>query len=264
MNIIDKIDDHLTKENDRKRENHNAYDIAACMRQLFYKWVSEPATNPITAGGYWKMRAGNKLHDLIYEFFKEMDWEVLTEVGSKKKLPELEHDISYRVDCMYTVPGSDEWTIIEVKSSYGNGIRALQRSGEPKESDIMQILLYMHLENISKGVLLYVARDDGYRMEFHLELKDGILYVDNKPTEYTFQKILDKLVQLEEHLKEVNLPDRDYKVAIKNGEIKKKFTKNKVDYKSDWNCSYCQWCDMCWEYEIEKYKESDNSESFKS
>jgi hypothetical protein len=55
------------------------------------------------------------------------------------------------------------------------------------------------------------------------------------------------------------IPDREYQVAIKNGEIKDKFQKEKIEYKSDWQCRYCSYANNCWKEELIKYKNFDNS-----
>jgi hypothetical protein len=69
---------------------------------------------------------------------------------------------------------------------------------------------------------------------------------------------LESLKNLKEKIKGNILPDRQYTIAMKNvnGVISEKFQKDKENYKSDWQCSYCNYKNICWEKEIEEIKEN--------
>jgi hypothetical protein len=49
-------------------------------------------------------------------------------------------------------------------------------------------------------------------------------------------------------------PDREFKAAIKDGEVKDKFQRDRVEYKGDWQCNYCDWKDECWSHHINASK----------
>lgn len=261
MNLISKIDNYLLEEGRKERTSHYPSDINSCMRQLWYKWNNEPVSNPIEAGGYWKMKMGNAIHDLINEFLESAGFDIMNEISNKTKIGGLEHPISYRIDNIFME--DDQMAIIEVKSSYGAGIKAIQKQGKPRDSDLAQVLLYMFLEDINKTYLIYIGRDNGYRTQFEIEYKSGVIHIDGKKTLHSFVELIDRLKIVEEHLIADSIPEREYQVAIKNGEIKDKFQKDKIVYKTDWQCSYCQWMDLCWKPALIRYKNSDNSEIYK-
>lgn len=263
MNLINQIDNYLIKkEKSRPRERHYPSDVNACMRQLYWKWTDQPKTNPIDASGLWKMNMGNAIHDLIYEFLEDAEFDIIAEVGGVVEIPELKYPISYRVDYMFIEKDTGNEAIIEAKTSYGRGIKAIQISEKPKEQDLAQVVLYIYLTKIKKCYFLYVGRDNSYRTQFVAEEMNGQIYVDGVLSEVTATLLIQRLMVLEEYLAGDVLPDRDYMAAIKNGEIKDKFQKNNKQYKTDWQCSYCQWKDRCWEEELEECSMSDNSHMF--
>jgi hypothetical protein len=260
MNLINDIDNFLVEKNTRKRESHYPSDISSCMRKLYYKWKDEEESNPTDAGGYWKMSMGNAIHDLINEFLEKAGFDIMNEISNKKEVPGLKHPISYRIDNIFME--KEKLSIIEIKSSYGAGIKNIQREGKPRESDLFQVMLYMFLENIDKAYLLYIGRDNGYRTQFQIDYIQDAIFVNGYKTSYNYNYLIDRLKLVEYYIEKNKLPERDYQVAIKQGEIKDKFQKDKVIYKTDWQCSYCQYCDKCWESDLIKYKDSDNSEVF--
>lgn len=107
---------------------------------------------------------------------------------------------------------------------------------------------------IKRFYLIYFGRDNAYRTQF-------IVNQYNK-LEHDFNNLIQRFYNLEDYVSRNILPDREFKVAIKNGEIKDKFQKDKIEYKSEWQCKYCSYKDHCWKDEIEKYKTSDNAKTF--
>lgn len=263
LNLIDRIDKYLMEGGSRKRERHYPSDISACSRQLYYKWTSEKVSNPITAGAFWKMRSGDSLHQMIVQFLKDSGIELVPEVAARQRILGLKYEFSYRMDLLFIKPDTDKVCGIEIKTSYGRGIVAIQKDGMPKESDLLQVICYMHLENINEYYIIYFGRDNAYRTQFCVTSDEhGKYYVDGGLTGFSWQRVVEKLKYIEKAIDMKQLPDRDYQVAIKNGEIKDKFQKDKVVYKSDWQCNYCQWVNYCWQNEVKKYKSGDNSDVF--
>jgi len=255
--IIELIEKGLQKERDnrnKKRESHYPSDISACKRQLYYKWTDEPVSNPVTAGGMLKMKMGTAIHDIVPNLLELAGLESVPEIAVKKSTSYLKYPISGRIDNLFIIPGTDSLGVIEVKTSYGAGVKALQKTGKPRESDANQLLTYLWLEpTLAKGILIYIGRDNGYRTEFEVDR-------DNDKVECI---IVNKLKDLERRVflrsalqgyTDDQLPDREYSVAIKNGEIKDKYQKDKVVYKSMWNCEYCSYESICWKEIVEKSK----------
>jgi len=244
MNLITKIDNYLVTKENRERTSYYPSEVSKCIRQMYYKWEKIEVSNPISAGGYWKMNMGNKLHELVSEFLVGANLEIVDEVSFKYDAG-LNYPISGRIDNLFME--GERLCGIEIKTTYGAGIRAIRNKGYPKDNDIEQVLVYMGCTDIEKFYILYIGRDDGYRTQFKIEKRNGQIFCDNKPVHITFEKLLDKFRDLEDYRLENRLPDRQFKVAIKNGAIKDKFQKNKVVYKSMWCCMYCQYANKCWE-----------------
>lgn len=262
MNIINEIDNYLlNKEREKKkRESYYPSEVSHCIRQSYYKWTDEKISDPIPAGGLWKMAMGNKIHDLINEFLIKAGWEIKGEVEFKQDIG-LKYPLSGRIDNIFIHDGIEKG--IEVKSSYGNGIREMKKTGWPRKDDAEQVFVYMFFANIKEFYLVYIARDDGYRMQFQFDYRDDKLCCNGRPVKTTKEELIDRYRQLEQYIYKKQLPGRQYKAAIKNGEIKKMFQKDNIKYSTEWQCGYCIYRSHCWKDELIKYKDSDNSIIFK-
>ena len=260
MNLINKIDEYLIKKEKRKRESHYPSEASKCLRQLYYKWTDYEESDPISAGGYWKMSMGSRIHEMVQEFLANSGLEIVDEVSFKKNIDVLEYPISGRIDNLF-IDEDGVLAGIEIKTTYGAGVRALKYNGVKKE-DLMQVLIYMSCTDVKRFYLIYVGRDDGYRTQYLIDYRNDVLCCDGKPLDLNFKLVIDKFRFLEACLVNNTIPKRDFKVAIKNGEIKTKFQKDKIEYKSDWQCSYCQYKTDCWREELILYSSSDNSETF--
>ncbi len=260
-NLVKEIDRFLLSRESRERQHHYASDILACRRQLYYKWTREPESNPIEAGGHWKMRMGDRIHELVHEFLEEAGFDIIREVSGKLEHPRLKRPISYRVDNLFT---DRDGTVagIEVKTSYGAGIKALK--SDPKPDHLGQVVVYMRAAAISRFYLLYIGRDNGFRRQFTLELRDGTLLVNGRAEPDPFESMIDRLVDLERRLETHTVPARDYLAAIRKGSVKDRFQKNKEIFKTDWQCSYCRWKDACWQEVAEQHRDGDNADMFTS
>ena len=251
MNLITEIDNYLLQEYEQKqRESYYPSEVSKCLRQLYYRWINEKQSNPIEAGAIWKMRMGDKAHDMIHEFLEKAGFDIMNEVSFKKDVG-LKYPISGRIDNVFI---DEDGTLsgIEIKSSYGAGIKQLQKNKQAKQDDINQVIIYSGCTDIKRWYLIYFGRDNAYRTQFIIEPKFD-----------DFLNLLERFKSLEQSLDAMEIPVRQYLVAIKNGEIKDKFQKNNIEYKTDWQCSYCSYRNLCWKEVIDNLKENDNSEMFK-
>jgi len=246
MRVIDSIDRYLLDHESWARSSHYASDITACRRQLYYKWTGEEKSNPPSAGAVWKMEMGKKAEDIIEDWCK---WAVEngeiqsydTQCHYRVHPDGLSHPIGMRLD--FVIEGVRG---IELKTSFGRGIAQIQKTQEPKEEHIAQVLLYTKLTPIKSFNLIYFGRDNGYRTEFIIDNHPDGLIVNGKVWELNLDDYIENLVDVELALDAGKIPDRDYQVAIKNGEIRDKYQKDNVVYKSDWQCMYCDFKDTCW------------------
>jgi hypothetical protein len=262
MNLIDSIDRYLLSREDRKRKSHYASDITACRRQLYWKWTGEEKTNPPDAGAFWKMKMGEEAEQIIYDW---AEWAVEqgeiqsydTQVHYRVQPEGFAHPIGMRFDLV--IDGS---VGVEIKTSFGQGIKAIQKTGSPKNEHLYQVAAYIKLTPVKNFKMIYFGRDNSYRTEFDITDHERGLLVKGQLIELDINDVLARLIDVELALQLGRLPDRDFQVAIKNGEIRDKFQADGDIYKSDWQCRYCDWKDKCWADEVRKYNTGDNRESF--
>jgi CRISPR/Cas system-associated exonuclease Cas4 (RecB family) len=175
--------------------------------------------------------------------------------------------ISGYVDIVYTENGVKK--AIENKTSFGRGIKNIQQLGEPKDDHLAQCICYLSLTDIEEINLFYFGRDNAYRTVFKVWLEDGVAKYAQSDTGHNektapnqFNPMLERLRGLEIQIDQGVMPPRDFQAAIVNGEVKDKFVRGKVEYKTDWQCNYCDYKRLCWIDQMMKYAEGDNRESF--
>jgi len=250
QNLIDRIDAYLLQEEKHIRTAHYPSDAASCLRQLFFKWIDEPVSNPIEVGTLWKFKMGDAMHDMMRTFLKEMNYELVSEIGERTMVTGLQYPISWRLDVLF-MDEDGQLAGIDFKTSFGRYIVNLKDTG-PKEHELTQVAIYMKLNPvIARFYLVYLARDSGYRCQY---------IVERNQISLIWEIAFTRLQLLEGALANGAKPGREYQLAIKNGEARDKFQKNKIIYKSNWQCNLCQWRDKCWAPELAKYAQGDNSE----
>ena len=163
----------------------------------------------------------------------------------------LKYPLKGRIDDLF-IDEDGELAGIEAKTSYGRGIVEIQKLNKPKQDDLNQVIVYMTCNpEIKRFYIVYFGRDNAYRTQFIIEQYDNL--------EHDFNNLIQRFYNLESYIDAKILPDREYQVAIKKGEIKKQFQKDKIIYKSMWCCMYCSYRRLCWKNQLIKYKDSDNS-----
>lgn len=94
--------------------------------------------------------------------------------------------------------------IIEAKASFSSNFRTLLKNGDYRLNHLAQLGLYMLHFKKTKGVLFcgmyQYGRDKKlfmtYSRKIRVELKDDAFYVDDFPSGYTKQNLIDYLIQL--------------------------------------------------------------------
>jgi CRISPR/Cas system-associated exonuclease Cas4 (RecB family) len=224
----------------------NPSSFSACRRQVYLKKRYATPSNLITAVSYMKMDMGTTIHTRIQEIVKKQG--ILLEAEKLKTVKFQGLDFRYKIDGKIVL--NRKRHIMEIKTTSGGGMRVVKY--DPKPADVVQLSLYMLFENIQNGVLLYVGRDNGHIIEYN---------INHECSAYTsaiaeiYHRILE-LKQLKSQIQKGVLPNRDFQIALKNkdGVISEKFQKEKVVYKSDYQCSYCAYKDMCWKTKLEEIK----------
>jgi len=213
--------------------------FTSCKRQIFYKKIGQEASNPISEASYFKMALGSSSHEKIQDILKDIG--ILQECEDMKTIDYKGLTFNYRLDGIVEIEGKKY--IIEIKTVYAAGFRSIEE--KPKSDHFIQLQCYLNFENIEDGLILYVGRDNGFIVEHYI--KRDSQFVDNK---------IDELKELKKMIEKKELPDKDFQIQLKNtGEgISEYFTKDKIKYKSNWQCSYCAYHDKCWSKELQEIK----------
>lgn len=274
MRLLKKFDAYLLNGIKRKKESHYASSLMSCLRQQYYSWFDVKQSNPVNAGAIIKMEYGNLSEKLYEEFLKDcVSKKIIDSYTSQVKERYNVDGLKYPISCVidYVVEVSKKQVAIELKSMFGRGIVEIAKTQEPKKHYLDQIYVYIKLTPFKEFNHVYIGRDNGYRTEFEIyEHYEGLKVVytteqgikRTKIYKYDWDKIVYRLKVLEKLVENKKVPAREHSVAIKNGEIKD-YQFNNVKYKSDWQCKYCSWIDLCWKKELCKFNVSNNSEDFK-
>jgi hypothetical protein len=136
------------------------------------------------------------------------------------KLDEDKYDL---LDADKNIPGRP-YLIGEIKSANNDTCRWMERDGEPNKKYVLQIMLYMHITGIHKGVIIVERKDDQVIL--------GPYYVDYDPV--IAKEALDKVATCIGHVDCHTLPPRE-------GTRKSSTCWN---YKAKQPC--CDYYDICW------------------
>lgn len=270
--FLELLDEAYIQE-DKKREetprvgyNHNPSSasivqddgtvVGACLRSLYYKVTQEPSSDARDLTSRLQADFGNGIHDRLQEKLgKNSKIRLLSENPGKVLVDSLTHEISFRLDGLVTHKG--EQGCLEIKTMQSFGLQRMVKEGGPKPAHILQILCYLATnENLRWAALIYFGRDNAYRAEYHVykdpETQQYVLkgITPNQPEKainYSFDKIVSRWKELEVAVEKKELPRRDFKAVLdKEGKVTAKRTKNGIDFKTSYQCSYCSWQAKCW------------------
>ena len=235
--------DSIERDRMYKRNGHWFSDLTRCNRSRYYSWKNEPVTNHPNISGQFKMDIGNHIESWFRDKLLRCDD---TFVGSSNKkiqlnIGELEYPFRFELDIPAIIQGSK--MVIEIKSSHGRGITDIKKSGKPKLDHALQTFGYVNYEGYDKGKIIYIARDSGYTTSF--DLIRGTRYWFELESAFNIQ--IERTRELEKSLRDCIIPDREYKLCFRDGVAVDKFTADRVDYKSDFQCNYCNYKEKCWE-----------------
>lgn len=203
--VIDKY--YLDKQKDREQRHFYITDAGRCARSIFFKFKNVPRKE-MEANILRLFDHGDHIHKMIMKpLLSTRDIHV---VASEVDIPPQEI-ISGRADAI--VSDGKELFVLDIKSMNSMVFRALH---EPKEENINQIQLYLHYFKIAKGILLYVSKDNQ-------DLKEFIVNYNPARAE----ALLSDLEILKKQIDTDVIPKRI------------------PSYPSDWQCTYCQFKDVC-------------------
>ncbi len=232
--------------------------IGACMRAMWYKAKQEPESNPRDFSNRLQAGFGNAIHTwVLSKLQKSKKISLTAEAAGRVVVDGLTKEVSFRLDGLVTHRG--ELGGLEIKTQQGYGLQRMIKDGGPKASDILQCLSYFGTnEAINWFGLVYLARDSGFRAEYHIWKEDDKFYIKGlvphmltvEITELTFPGIINEWKKLESHIAADTIPKRDYKVVFADdGRIVDSRVKKGYKYKSDFRCIYCSYQGKCWSSE---------------
>lgn len=214
--MLKELIDQFYLENQRNKEQTRFYitDAGKCPRAVFFKFKNAPK-EPTDPRIMRIFEHGENIHRSIFNILYRLRMGVVTEVP----IPNQEI-ISGRADAILCV--NNENYVLDIKSINSFIFKKMQ---EPKEENVYQIQLYMHYFNIKKGILLYVDKDQQDMKEFFLDYDEPLC-----------KDLLDKFYALKGQVEQGTVPAR------------------LADYPRNWQCTYCQFKDICKKTTGEKWE----------
>lgn len=201
--LIDKF--YLDQQRDREQTRFYISDVGKCHRSVFFKFKNAPGEK-MEPRILRIFERGEYLHRNIFNILYRLRIGMTTEVS----IPAQEI-ISGRADAILCI--NNENYILDIKSMNSMVFRNLT---EPKEENVYQLQLYLHFFKISKGILLYIDKDQQ-------NIKEFLINYD--------EKLAHSLLKEFEGLKE----------KIDSNIIPAKLS----DCDKNWQCRYCRFKETC-------------------
>lgn len=206
--IIDKY--YLDKEKDRDRKPPKHFYISQagkCPRHIFFKFKNVPEKE-LEPHILRLFDHGDHMHQLIMSALTSTrDIHV---VASEVKIPPQEL-VSGRADAV--ISDGSQLYVLDIKSMNSMIFRSME---EPKPENVQQLQLYLYYFKISKGILLYVNKDN-------LQLKEYIFNYNPEEAEMLINGMTFLRKQIDDNI----------------------IPKRLASYPSDWQCRYCQYKSVC-------------------
>jgi hypothetical protein len=198
------------------------------------------------------MEFGNLAEVLIHRWLKdEQEFGTITDLETQDEIWGEDERLISRIHGYqdFTWWTTDNHKVgLEIKSSFGRGIADIQHNHRPKPEHLVQVYFYLLWGDCDWFYLLYIGRDNGYRTSFRIDMaaEEKGLLVDGEFVPIDYEDIISRFIMIEFAVDNNNILPRDYTAAIKDGEIRDKYQRNNVEYKTDWQCNYCDWRRKCW------------------
>ena len=205
--MLKELIDQFYLDNQKNKDQTRFYitDAGKCPRAVFFKFKNAPR-EPMDARIMRIFERGENMHRSIFNILYRLRLGVVTEIP----IPTSEI-ISGRADAILCI-GNENY-VLDIKSINS---MIFKRMAAPKEENVYQIQLYLHFFNIKKGILLYIDKDQQDMKEFFVDFGEQLC-----------NSLLDKFNSLKAQVEKNEVPAR------------------LADYPRNWQCSYCQFKDIC-------------------
>ncbi len=199
------IDDfYLKKQGKRKQTHFYVSNAGKCPRQVFFAMKDYPR-KPMEVHALRKMHHGDVVHSKLKNILYSLGIVKATEI----EIPPQEL-ISGRADAIIGMNGKEY--VVELKSISSFGFEQLDN---PKDSDMKQLMLYMHYFSIPRGVLVYENKNTQELKEFEVDYDEMLA-----------RKILDSFARLKQDIDSGRVPGKPRELE-------------------QWQCDYCPYIEEC-------------------
>jgi len=252
--------------------------VGKCLRAAAYRILGY-TRKAVSIKSEYIFAFGHELESFICDLSKKAK----VYNANSVKFFDQESSVSGEIDIVLEHPDGG-WVIVECKSTYGyQNEKLLIKDNKPKDEHLLQILIYIYTHrfdpNLLGGKLVYILRDNMQRQEFDVTIaKEGDKFraIVNGEVDKRFfiEDIYARFAELkkcvnenfnktpDEHV----LPDREYALAFTDAQMKQGFERGEVSKTAwekfeksgercgNWNCSYCDFKDICWTgKDVEEY-----------
>jgi len=215
------IDNHMRTIQANNNRDHSKFHPSAigyCSRKITYSMLGyeEEPVDTITQRIF---ENGHSMHARYEKWFEDMGIQIAPELvlSENSEDPEIarkarELNIDGRTDSLIEVNG--ERYIVELKSA-GQAMFEYHLNKGPKKHHLQQILMYMYLTGVKKGILLYENKNTQEIREFAIEYDEEIV-----------EDLIKKASVINSYVLEKKLPPKEGTA-------------------SSWQCKYCNYFNLC-------------------
>lgn len=154
------INEEILKGTQKERKGMHISSVGSCLRKAYLDITHEAESEKLSAKQIRVFENGNYVHDRIRKYLKPILKEQEIPVYDK------ELGLSGSYDGVVIIEGKE--VMIEIKSINSFMV------DKPMENHVKQIMLYMHLSGIKKGVLLYESKPNQEIFEFEVDYDENI------------------------------------------------------------------------------------------
>lgn len=199
--------------------------IGRCMRRIYYEWMGEDITNPVSDFVKTLANIGNFLEDDARNKFKKL--KIYPEEANKKNnrrfKVELFKDATLSGEVDILIANEYQNCGVEVKS-YSNSTYKVK--SEPKEPHLLQAFLYVYFYTPEQPYFMiyyrpsmiskYAESDLWHRVDW-VEKNNKVYAVVNGKInkDITIEGIIDRYKLAKKHIESKKLPEREFKKSSK-------------------------------------------------
>jgi hypothetical protein len=286
MKLIEMVDTYLEHPYEIHTEVHKGYHhpssasciikneygedeiVGSCLRKVFWEHKGVKRTNPMSARGARICAYGKAIERFEVEQYKQLGiWR-----DNNVKFINSNYNVSGEADCIVFNSQKNSLHGVEIKTGYDYKFRTQvvgtpTKAGKPKFEHLIQTMLYVDYFKFPFNIV-YIDRGNAARMEYEITLNsDGTPNIDGKKLSngLSIPRCVSRFKELDELLKDNTIPKRDFQLKYSKEKLQvlsdsrrlgkkqtEEFDKSGDIDKGDWQCSYCDFKDHCWNIKEEK------------